>query len=270
MTKAQDRKSRDDSPLASKQKTVIELKTPAEIEKMRAAGKIVAEVLKILEAAVRPGVSTKELDQIAASAIKQRKALPAFLNYCGYPAVICASINEEVVHGIPDAARILREGDIVSIDMGVILDGYYGDAAVTVPVGRVKPQAQRLVDVTRQCLEKAVSAAKPGARLGDISSAVQSCAEGGGMSVVREFVGHGIGRRLHEEPPVPNYGEAGTGLVLEPGLVLAVEPMINLGGWQVKVLGDGWTVVTEDLSLSAHFEHTIAVTEKGSEVLTLA
>ncbi|MFA6583964.1 MAG: type I methionyl aminopeptidase [Elusimicrobiaceae bacterium] len=252
-----------------RRKRFVELKTPQEIEKMRSAGRVVAETLDILRAAVKPGISTGELDRIAGKAVYERGAKPSFLGYCGYPAVLCASVNEEVVHGIPDDKRILAEGDIVSIDMGAIVEGYHGDSAVTLAVGKISAQARRLMDVTRESLECAIAAIGPGAYLGDVSYAVQQYAEGQGMSVVRDFVGHGIGRNLHEEPPVPNYGSKGTGIRLEPGMVIAVEPMINLGGYAVRVLDNGWTVVTEDASLSAHFEHTIAVTETGSEILTL-
>jgi len=247
---------------------VPELKTGREIEKMRQAGRVVGEALEVVRLAVSPGVSTKELDTLAAWAIEERGAAPAFLNYCGYPAVLCASVNEEVVHGIPGETRVLREGDIVSLDLGVLLGGYYGDAAITVPVGKVSKQAERLLSVTQSALEKAIAAARPGKRLGDVSSAVQVFVEANGMSVVREFVGHGIGRKLHEDPAVPNFGAPGTGILLEPGMTLAIEPMVNAGGFRVKVKEDGWTAVTADGSLSAHFEHTVALTKEGCEVLT--
>lgn len=252
-----------------KRKPVLELKTPDELKKMRRAGKAVAAALKELEAAALPGVSTAELDKLAAAVLEKHGALPAFLGYCGYPAVLCVSINQEVVHGIPDRKRKLREGDIVSFDMGSVIDGYCGDSAITVPVGKVSKEAAELLQVTRESLDAAIAAVKPGGFLGDISSAVQSFVEARGMSVVRDFVGHGIGRHLHEEPPVPNYGKAGTGVKLSPGLTIAIEPMVNLGGYEVKVRDNGWTVETADGSLSAHFEHTVAVTEKGCEVLTL-
>lgn len=255
---------------AGKSARKVEIKTGRELEKMRLAGRIVAQVLEVLRAEVRPGVTTGRLDLIAAREIEKRGALPAFLDYCGYPAVICASINEEVVHGIPDAGRVLSEGDILSLDMGVIVDGYYGDAAVTVPVGSIKPEIRKLLDVTRESLNRAVAAIVPGARVGDVSAAVENYVRSNGMSVVRDFVGHGIGRALHEEPPVPNYGKAGTGLKLEPGLVVAVEPMVCLGRSDVRVKENRWTAVTCDGSWSAHFEHTIAVTGCGSEILTLS
>ncbi|MFH1620092.1 MAG: type I methionyl aminopeptidase [bacterium] len=247
----------------------IEIKTPAEIEKMRRVGRVVAEVLHALAAAAKPGISTGDLDRLAAEEIKKREAIPAFLNYRGYPAVLCASVNDEVIHGIPDDSRVLREGDLISLDLGAVAEGYYGDSALTVPVGSVNPEAQRLMDVTSKSLEKALAAIKPGATVGDVSSAVESCVTAGGMSVIREFVGHGIGRNLHEEPAVPNYGRKGTGPRLEPGMVLAVEPMVCLGSsGDVVITENRWTAVTKDGSLSAHFEHTVAVTEHGREVLT--
>ncbi|MFA5162637.1 MAG: type I methionyl aminopeptidase [Elusimicrobiales bacterium] len=251
-----------------RRKPALELKTPADIGRMRKAGRVVGEVLKILAEAAVPGVSTGRLDEIAAAEIAARGARAAFLGYRGFPASLCVSVNEEVVHGIPDKRRILREGDIVSLDLGAVCDGFYGDAAVTAPVGAVSESAARLIEVTRNSLAAAVAAAKPGARLGDVSRAVQDVAEAAGMSVVREFVGHGIGRNLHEEPAVPNFGDRGTGPELKPGLVIAIEPMVNTGAWRVRVKENGWTVVTEDGGLSAHFEHTVAVTENGAEVLT--
>lgn len=235
---------------------------------MREGGRIVASILNILSQAARSGVSTLELDKIARDQLVKNGAKPAFLGYHGFPAALCVSINSEVVHGIPSAKRLLKEGDLCSLDFGCVVRGYYADAAVTVGVGKVSQKAQRLMDVTRQSLEIGISAIRPDARLGDVSSAVQEHVEAAGFSVVRDFVGHGIGRALHEDPPVPNYGKAGTGMRLSPGLVLAVEPMVNAGGHQVKTLEDGWTAVTQDGSLSAHFEHSIAVTEDGREVLT--
>ena len=252
-----------------KRKPVLELKTPDELRKMRKAGKAVAAALRALTEAAQPGVSTAELDRVAASELEKHGALPAFLGYCGYPAVLCVSLNNEVVHGIPSKKRKLREGDIASFDIGSVIDGYCGDAAVTVPVGKISPDAAELLEVTRQSLEAAIKVVKPGAFLGDISSAVQSFVEARGMSVVRDFVGHGIGRHLHEEPPVPNYGRPGTGIKLAPGLTIAIEPMVNRGAYDVCVLDNGWTVETADGSLSAHFEHTVAVTENGCEILTL-
>jgi methionyl aminopeptidase len=262
-------KDKQGEPVIVRRKPAFELKTPAELERMRKAGRVVGEVLKVLEHSVKPGMSTADLDAIAAEEIKKRGAKPAFLNYCGYPAVLCASVNEEVVHGIPNKSRILREGDIVSLDMGAVVEGYYGDSAITVPVGKISEAGERLLKVTRDSLYEAIKTVRPGARLGDVSHAVQAYVEAAGMSVVRDFVGHGIGRNLHEEPAVPNYGSKGTGVRLETGLVLAIEPMVNAGGWRVHVLDNGWTVVTDDSSMSAHFEHTVAVTESGAELLTL-
>lgn len=251
------------------QKSVMELKTPTEISRMRDAGKIVAEVLEMLKLHSKPGVTTKALDHIAFTEIKKRGAAPAFLNYNGYPSVICTSINEEVVHGIPSSSRTLKESDIISIDLGVVLNGYYADAAVTLPVGSIDDTAKKLIELTQQALNDAASTIGPDIFLGDVSNAIETVAISGGMNVVKDFVGHGIGRNLHEEPTVLNYGEKNTGVKLKPGLVLAVEPMINVGGSEVEIKSDGWTVVTKDSTLSAHFEHTIAVTENGSEVLTL-
>jgi len=250
------------------QRRRIEIKGPEDLRKMRVAGKIVADVLKVLAANVRPGVTTLELDKIAAREIEKSGARPAFLGYCGYPAVICASINDEIVHGIPEAGRILREGDIVSIDVGAIYEGYYGDSAVTVPVGKISNEAQKLLFVTRESLEKAIDAVVPGATVGDISAAVESFVVANGMSVVKEFVGHGIGRKLHEEPPVPNFGQQGTGAKLEYGMTIAIEPMVCAGSAETTIRENGWTAVARDGSWSAHFEHTIAVTENGCEVLT--
>jgi len=234
---------------------------------MRRAGAVVAEVLEVLGTNVRPGVTTLDLEKIAEEETKKRKAAPAFKGYRGYPFCLCTSVNNEVVHGMP-SKKVLNEGDIVSIDFGSLVDGFYGDAAVTVPVGKVSEEAARLVRVTEESLWKAVGAAREGNRLLDISSAVQSHVEPQGFSVVREFVGHGIGRELHEPPQVPNFGVPGRGVKLKAGMVLAIEPMINLGGWAVKVLSDGWTAVTADGKLSAHFEHTVAITADGPLVLT--
>ena len=245
----------------------IILKSPDEIETMRRAGAIVAEVLQVLKENVRPGVTTLDLEKIAEELTKKKKASPAFKGYRGYPFCLCTSINNEVVHGMP-STRALKEGDIVSIDYGARVDGFYGDAALTVPVGAVTEDAARLVRVTAESLEKAVEAAREGNRLQDISAAVQSHVEPEGFSVVREFVGHGIGRELHEPPQVPNFGIPGRGVRLRAGMVLAIEPMINSGGWAVKILSDGWTAVTADGKLSAHFEHTVAITPDGPLVLT--
>jgi methionyl aminopeptidase len=245
------------------------LKSKEQIETMRRAGRVVAEVLQILSEAVRPGVSTLDLDLIAREEVARRNATPAFLGYRGYPASLCASINQEIVHGIPRADRVLKEGDIVSLDFGAILDGYFGDSAVTVPVGHVSAKARLLLQTTRESLDLAIHKVRAGKHLGDIGSAVQQHAESHGMSVVRKYVGHGIGQRMHEPPEVPNFGEPHKGALLKPGLVLAIEPMVNLGTWETRELDDGWTVVTADGKLSAHFEHTVAVTDDGPEVLTL-
>jgi len=235
---------------------------------MRAAGRLVGEVLTALTPRVAPGVTTAELDEIAEKMITDAGAIPAFKGYHGYPATICASINEEVIHGIPSGQRMLREGDILSIDVGASLEGYFGDSALTLPVGQVSEEAARLLTVTEEALYKAIDVARPGGRISDIGHAVQKHVEAYGFSVVREFVGHGIGQRMHEEPQVPNYGEAGRGPRLAEGMVLAIEPMVNAGKPAVKVLSDGWTAVTRDKSLSAHFEHTVAITASGAWILT--
>jgi len=247
---------------------VIVCRSAAELEKMRAAGRLVGEVLTELTARVAPGVTTATLDEIAEERIRRAGAIPAFKGYHGYPATICASINEEVIHGIPSGRRILNEGDVISIDVGASLDGYYGDSAVTLAVGKVSEGAATLLRVTEESLYKAIERARVGGRISDIGHAVQQHVEAYGFSVVREFVGHGIGQRMHEEPQVPNYGEPGRGLRLAEGMVLAIEPMVNAGKPAVKVLGDGWTAVTRDGSLSAHFEHTVAVTADGPWILT--
>lgn len=246
----------------------IELKSPKEIDAIRRAGAIVSATLGVLAKAARAGTTTAELDALSREELARRKAKPAFLGYHGFPAALCVSINSEVVHGIPSAKRVLAEGDLVSLDFGCIIDGFYADAAVTVAVGRASPAALKLLEVTRESLAKGIEAMRPGGRLGDISSAVQRHVESNGFSVVRDFVGHGIGRALHEDPPVPNYGKAGTGPRLSPGLVLAIEPMVCAGGPEVDTLADGWTAVTRDASLAAHFEHTVALTEDGPEILT--
>ena len=246
----------------------IELKGEKELAAMRKAASVVAETHTVLMASVEPGMSTLDLDKIAEKEIKARGAKLAFKGYRGYPATLCVSVNDEVVHGIPSAKRILAEGDIVSLDLGAIVDGFYGDSAVTVGVGRISDEAKRLLKVTEESLFKGIEQMLPGNRIGDIGAAVQRHAEAAGYGVVREFVGHGIGRALHEDPPVPNYGNAGTGMRLQPGMVLAIEPMVNAGTADVKVLKDNWTAVTCYGRLSAHFEHTIAVTEEGPEVLT--
>jgi methionyl aminopeptidase len=247
----------------------IMIKTPREIEKMRRSGQVVREVLEHVRQFVEPGASTQDLENAAVEKIKELGAKPAFKGYRGYPCVLCTSVNEEVVHGIPSSERVLRDGDIVSIDTGVIIDGYYGDSAITVAVGeKVAPRVRRLLAVTQASLESAIREVKPGATLGDVGAAVQEVVEAGGFSVVREFVGHGIGTRLHEDPQVPNYGRRGQGQKLREGMVIAIEPMVNAGKPDVQVLSDGWTAVTQDGSLSAHFEHTVAVTAEGAVILT--
>lgn len=251
--------------------TELELKGGEELRLMRRAGAIVAEVLERLQEEVRPGVATIELDRIAETITRQRGAIPAFKGYQvgprTFPASLCVSINDEVVHGIP-SSRVLEEGDIVGVDFGVRYEGFYGDAAVTVPVGKVSDEAKHLLTATREALEAGIRELRVGNRLGDLSHAIQARAEQAGLSIVREFVGHGIGRRLHEEPQVPNFGEPGRGRRLREGMVLAIEPMLNLGAAAVRIKEDGWTAVTRDGSLSAHFEHSVALTESGPMVLT--
>jgi methionyl aminopeptidase len=247
---------------------VIVCRSSAELERMREAGRLVGEVLTELAAMVAPGVTTADLDEAAEKRIRKAGAVPAFKGYHGYPATICASINEEVIHGIPSGRRVLNEGDIISIDVGASLDGYFGDSAVTLAVGQVSENAASLLRVTEESLYKAIERVKVGGRISDIGHAVQQHVEAYGFSVVREFVGHGIGQRMHEEPQVPNYGEPGRGPRLAEGMVLAIEPMVNAGKAAVKVLADGWTAVTRDSSLSAHFEHTVAVTADGPWILT--
>jgi methionyl aminopeptidase len=246
---------------------VIVCKSPAEIEKMRAANQLVAQVLEELAAMVAPGVSTADLDAAAERSVRAAGAEPAFKGYRGYPATLCASVNQQVVHGIPNRTP-LKSGDIVSLDMGVKLNGYYGDSAVTVPVGPVQDDVATLLRVTQEALEKGIAQVKIGGRISDIGHAIQAHVEAHGFSVVREFVGHGIGASLHEEPQIANYGEPGRGPRLAEGMTLAIEPMVNMGKPAVKVLADGWTAETKDGSLSAHFEHTVAVTKSGPLVLT--
>ncbi len=248
---------------------MIVLKSPREIEKMKKSGRIVATILQELKAAVKPGVSTLSLNQLADRLIEKFKVKSAFKGYKGYQHCLCVSINQEVVHGIPSAKRILQEGDIIGLDFGVVSEGYYGDSALTVAVGKISPQIQTLLQVTEQSLWKGIEQIKAQNHLSDISHAVQSHVEKHGFSVVREFVGHGIGQALHEDPPVPNFGEPRQGTVLQEGLVLAIEPMVNMGKPEVVILKDGWTAVTVDQSLSAHFEHTVALTAQGAQVLTL-
>lgn len=248
---------------------MIAYKSAQEIDKMRRAGRIVAGTIDRVMAAVAPGRTTADLNAIAEAYIRERDATPSFLGYRGYPASICTSLNDEVVHGIPSKKRKLKEGDVLSLDFGAIWEGFHADSAVTVFVGRPpSEEAVRLIRATEESLGAGISQVRPGGRLSDIGHAVEQVALGAGFQVVREYVGHGIGRAMHEDPQIPNYGDAGRGPELRPGLVLAIEPMVNVGGWQTRVLADGWTVVTEDGSLSAHFEHTVAVTEDGHEVLT--
>jgi len=247
---------------------MIVCKSPAEIARMRAASALVAAVLTDLEGTIGPGVSTGELDERAEATIREAGATPAFKGYHGYPATLCVSINEEVIHGIPSRKRLLKDGDIVSVDVGAVLDGFVGDSAVTFPVGAISESAARLLRVTQEALYSAILAVRAGGRVSDIGHAVQRHVEANGCSVVREFVGHGIGTVMHEEPQVPNYGPPGRGAKLTDGMVLAIEPMVNLGRPAVRVLDDGWTAVTRDRSLSAHFEHTVAVTGEGPLVLT--
>lgn len=249
------------------------IKSPRELDSMRAAGRVVALTVKTLLEALEPGITTGELDRIARKEIKALGARPSFLGYPGnpayapFPAVICVSINEEIVHGIP-GDRVIGDGDLVKIDAGAIVDGFHGDHAVSVVCGKATPELEALVEVTRSALDRGIAAVRAGGRIGDISAAVEGFVRPRGYELVREYVGHGIGRKLHEPPQVPNIGPGGQGLVLRPGMTLAIEPMVNVGGWQTRVLGDGWTVVTADGKVSAHFEHTVAVTDGGPEILT--
>ena len=251
----------------------IEIKSEKEIAVMRQAGRIVAEIIKILTDHIKPGMKTKELDIIAGRELKRLGAESSFKGYRGYPATVCVSVNDEIVHGIP-GDRVMKNGDIVALDFGAVYKGFQGDAAVTVPVGEVSPVAMRLIEATRGSLESGISAAKAGAKLGDVTAAIQNYAESRGYSVVREYTGHGIGRQMHEDPQIPNsteppYGlQPGTGPVLKKGMTLALEPMLNTGGWRTRVADDRWTVLTADGSLSAHFEHTIAIDNTEPEVLT--
>src|ERR1051325_10678758 len=252
----------------ARRRGMIVCRSHAELERMRDAGRLVGEVLTELAAQVKPGVTTADLDAMAEERITRAGATAAFKGYHGYPATSCASINDEVIHGIPSGRRGLNEGDILSVDVGVSLNGYFGDSAITVPVGQVSEEAASLLRATEEALYKAIERVRPGGRISDIGHAVQKHVEAFGFSVVREFVGHGIGQRMHEEPQVPNYGEPGRGPRLAEGMVLAIEPMVNAGKAAVKVLADGWTAVTRDGSLSAHFEHTVAVTAGGPWILT--
>jgi len=250
----------------------IELKTAKEIEKMRVAGKVVGEILQRLFGIIKPGITTKDIDIFSEKYIRSFKMIPAFLGVKGigsaFPSSACVSVNDEVVHGIPTVSRVLKEGDIVSVDIGTVYEGYYADAAKTYPVGGVSSSAAKLIEITEMSLLKGIEQAVAGKRLGDVSHAVQRTAEDAGFSVVRDFVGHGIGRHLHESPQIPNFGGAGTGVKLLCGMALAVEPMVNAGSCEVRVADDNWTVVTKDGSLSAHFEHTVVITESGCEILT--
>jgi methionyl aminopeptidase len=247
---------------------MVALKSGREIELMRRSGKVTAGVLTELMRSIRPGMTTGEIDAMAERGIRACGAVPTFKGYHGFSGSICASVNDEVVHGIP-GSRVLNEGDLLSIDIGSTLEGYVSDTAVTIPVGSISEAAQRLLDVTRECLTAGIEQMRDGNHIGDIGAAVQEHAEKNGFGVVRELVGHGVGREMHEEPQVPNYGKRGTGMVMRPGLVLAIEPMITEGTFKVNVQRDGWTVVTQDGKLAAHFEHTIAVTDDGPKVLTL-
>jgi len=246
---------------------MIILKSRQEIEKMRKSNSIVAAILEELAKKIRPGVRTVELDRLSEEMALKKGALPAFKGYRGYPYSLCTSVNSEVVHGMP-SERELKEGDIISLDFGILNDGYYGDAAVTVPVGDITPEAKRLLKVTEEALYKGITEVKAGNRIGDISAAIQGHVEAAGYSVVRDLVGHGIGKSLHEDPQVPNYGSGGRGIELKPGMVFAIEPMVNEGTYRVEILRDGWTVVTADGKLSAHFEHSVAITENGPVILS--
>jgi methionyl aminopeptidase len=246
---------------------MIELKTKREIEIIRNNGKILARALKLVEERIRPGTKTRELNRVAEDFITQQGAYPAFKGYRGFPSSICVSIDEEVVHGIP-GERALEQGQIVSVDIGVLKDGYYADAARTYSVGEIPERSRKLVDVTREALECALDSVKEGGHLSDLSHAIQSFVERNGFSVVRDLVGHGIGKKMHEEPQIPNFGEPGQGVMLKKGMVFAIEPMVNAGSWEIETRDDHWTIVTRDGSLSAHFEHTVAVTENGAEILT--
>ena len=249
------------------ERTGVIIKSPHEIAIMRQAGQVVANTIKLLLKEIRPGITTGDLDAMASESITGAGALPSFKGYRGYPATICVSINDEVVHGIP-GSRLIEEGDIVSVDVGAIVDGYQGDSAVSTGVGEISEQAKTLLEAGEGSLDAAIQVAQPGLRIGDLSWAVQDYAESRGFSVVREYVGHGIGRALHEEPAIPNYGTPGRGLPLKTGMALAIEPMVNVGTWKTKVMPDDWTVVTQDRSLSVHFEHTIVITDGVAEVLT--
>ena len=254
-----------ESPVQAKGPSI---KSASELDAMRKAGQVVARMIAAVKEAVEPGITTKQLDTVAAKELKRQGAKPAFLGYMGFPATICTSVNEQIVHGIP-GDRVLKEGDLLKIDVGAVVDGLYGDSAMTLPVGQVSEEAMRLIETTKNSLAAAIEVVKSGNRLGDIGATVQEYAESRGYGVVREYVGHGIGRNLHEEPQIPNYGVAGRGALLHAGMAIAIEPMVNIGTWRTQALEDGWTVVTADGKLSAHFEHTMAIGEHGAEVLTL-
>ncbi len=247
---------------------MIVIKTKDEIDALRKSGRVLAAIVSQLKGFIKSGITTKEFDQQVEAVIEKHKAKPAFKGYRGYPACACVSLNEEVVHGIP-SGRVIQDGDIVSIDIGIVMDGFFADTAFTVGIGKISKDLEKLISVTKDSLFKGIEQARVGNRLSDISSAVQVFVEKNNFSVVRDFVGHGIGRQLHEEPEVPNFGVAHCGPILKEGMVLAIEPMVNVGGWQTKTLEDGWTVVTSDGKPSAHFEHTVAITENGPEILTL-
>ncbi len=266
MNRGQKTKTASNSP--STYSGGITIKSPQELVSMRRAGAIVGAVIDLLKAAVAPGMTTLDLDRIAYKEITRQGAKPTFMGYQGFPASICTSVNEEIVHGIP-GDRVLLEGDIVKVDVGATIEGFIGDAAVSLAVGEVTPEATDLMEHTRISLEVGIEAAQPGGRVGDIGAAVQSYGESRGYGVVREFVGHGVGRFLHEDPQVPNYGQAGMGPLLRVGMCIAIEPMFNMGDWHTKILDDQWTVITADGKLSAHFEHSIAITEDGPEILTV-
>ncbi len=246
----------------------VSVKSPHELNAMREAGKVVASVIRLLTNSVQPGLKTRNLDEIASKEIKRLGANPAFLGYRGFPATICTSVNEEIVHGIP-GERVLQEGDLVKVDVGAIVDGLYGDAAVTLGVGKISSEAEALITATRESLNAGIMVVSAGVKLGDVGSAIQDYAEVRGYGVVREYVGHGIGRALHEDPQIPNYGEKGKGFTLKKGMAIAIEPMLNIGTWRTKVLEDQWTVISEDRSLSAHFEHSMIVTDGEAEILTI-
>ena len=247
----------------------IVCKSPAELQKMRRAGHVVREVLDAVKAAVAPGVTTMDLEHVAEKKMQELGGTAAFKGYNGYPCVLCTSLNDEIIHGIPSEKRMLKEGDIISLDFGAVVDGYYGDSAITVPVGEVKPELKKLMEVTQAALDRAIEKMLIGNTVGDVGAAVQELVEANGFSVVREFVGHGIGTRMHEDPQVPNFGLHGRGPRLREGMVLAIEPMVNAGGPDARVLDDHWTAVTADGSPSAHFEHSVAVTKNGPLVLTV-